>query len=194
MKKGDKVKTIVKLKGIPKHTEGVLVSDVFNSGESVNVAFSPKAVSKKLKRYGYVAEIYVKDLKLIGFTLKMQGRRYNKGKLRYDLIPPIILEELAKVYTYGAHHYSDYEDEEGNLIKGTEIPFEELSNRKLKLVYDGANNWKLGAPDSQYIASMFRHVQSYRKGEVMDELGTHHLGNAMWNLACIIYHNKNNEQ
>lgn len=35
--------------------------------------------------------------------------KFNKddaGKLRYDLIPPEVLEELAKVFTFGANKYS----------------------------------------------------------------------------------------
>jgi len=31
--------------------------------------------------------------------------KYDEGKLRYDLIPPEILEELARAYTYGANKY-----------------------------------------------------------------------------------------
>ncbi|HIP58739.1 MAG TPA: hypothetical protein EYH00_05495 [Archaeoglobus profundus] len=34
-----------------------------------------------------------------------KGLKYDDGKLRYDLIPPKALEELAKVITYGAKKY-----------------------------------------------------------------------------------------
>lgn len=33
--------------------------------------------------------------------------KYDQGKLRYDLIPPEALEELAAVYTMGAAKYAD---------------------------------------------------------------------------------------
>jgi len=33
--------------------------------------------------------------------------RFDEGKLRYELIPSYPLEELAKVYTYGAQKYDD---------------------------------------------------------------------------------------
>lgn len=36
-----------------------------------------------------------------------QGRKYDNGKLRYDLVPVGPLRELVKVYTYGAYKYAD---------------------------------------------------------------------------------------
>ena len=41
------------------------------------------------------------------------GRRYNSGKVRYDLIPPDALAQLAKVYTIGAEKYDDRNWEKG---------------------------------------------------------------------------------
>lgn len=32
----------------------------------------------------------------------------DQAKIRYDLIPPIVLKELAEVLTYGANKYSDH--------------------------------------------------------------------------------------
>jgi hypothetical protein len=37
-----------------------------------------------------------------------KGIKHDQGKLRYDLIPPHALEELAKVYTQGAEKYGEY--------------------------------------------------------------------------------------
>lgn len=42
-----------------------------------------------------------------------EGRKDDTGKLRYDLIPPEALEELARVYTIGAKKYSDRNWEKG---------------------------------------------------------------------------------
>lgn len=41
------------------------------------------------------------------------GLRYDAGKLRYDLIPPEALDELARVYTVGAAKYADRNWERG---------------------------------------------------------------------------------
>jgi len=43
----------------------------------------------------------------------MEGRKDDIGKLRYDLIPPGPLSELAKVYTIGAAKYDDRNWENG---------------------------------------------------------------------------------
>lgn len=44
-----------------------------------------------------------------------KGLRYNKGKVRMDLLPPKAMEEIAKVFTYGSHKYGD-----NNYRKGME--------------------------------------------------------------------------
>ena len=36
-----------------------------------------------------------------------EGRKDDSGKLRMDLIPPSVLEELALVLSYGANKYGD---------------------------------------------------------------------------------------
>jgi len=45
--------------------------------------------------------------------LQREGVKYDKGKLRYDLIPPAPLEELVAVYTMGAEKYDDRNWEKG---------------------------------------------------------------------------------
>ena len=35
------------------------------------------------------------------------GKKFDYGKLRYDLVPGDALEELTKVYTYGAQKYAE---------------------------------------------------------------------------------------
>ena len=86
-----------------------------------------------------------------------QGRKYDDGKLRYDLIPVLALEETAKVVTKGAEKYDD-------------------------------ENWKL-VPEGRrrYLAAALRHIQQWRKGEIYDEeMGTHHIANAISNLMFIL--------
>lgn len=39
--------------------------------------------------------------------MKTEAEKFDNDKLRYDLIPADALEELAKVYTYGARKYGD---------------------------------------------------------------------------------------
>jgi hypothetical protein len=49
----------------------------------------------------------------MGDTQDFPGRKYDAGKLRYDLIPPEALEGLARVYTIGAAKYDDRNWETG---------------------------------------------------------------------------------
>lgn len=38
---------------------------------------------------------------------KLGGKKYDQGKIRYDLIPPVAYEGIAKVFTMGAKKYGD---------------------------------------------------------------------------------------
>ena len=86
-----------------------------------------------------------------------QGRKYDGGKLRYDLIPVLALEEMVKGLTFGTIKYDD-----NNWIK---VP----NGRK------------------RYLAAALRHIQEYRKGNLWDEeQNIHHLSAAMNNLSFIV--------
>lgn len=119
----------------------------------------------------------------------MVAKRYNKGKLRYDLLPVDPLKELVKVYTNGAHKYTVYMDEQGNKVSGKDITLEQSVG--LSVVEDGADNWKKGLSWKGCMASVQRHIESWRAGEDVDEeLGTLHLANAAWGLFALIEYNK----
>ena len=70
----------------------------------------------------------------------MKAKKFDDGKLRYDLVPPIELEELVEVYTHGAARYGDK-----NYLAGG------------------------GLGEDRIYAAILRHVQSYRKGERIDK-------------------------
>ena len=85
-----------------------------------------------------------------------QGRKFDSGKLRYDLIPVLAQEEVVKVVTLGAEKYDP-------------------------------ENWKR-VPEGRrrYYAAAMRHMEAWRKGEKQDEIGTHHIANAVSNLMFIL--------
>lgn len=86
-----------------------------------------------------------------------QGRKYDGGKLRYDLIPALALEDMVKGLTFGTIKYDD-----NNWVK---VP----NGRK------------------RYLAAALRHIQEYRKGNLWDEeQNIHHLSAAMNNLSFIV--------
>lgn len=120
-----------------------------------------------------------------------KARRYNKGKLRYELIPQEALQMLANVYTRGAHKYTIYEDENGNIIDGKNIPFENLQNLNLSVIDDGADNWRKGQKWTESMGSIKRHIELWVDGEDLDsELGTYHLANAAWGLFSLLTYYK----
>ena len=88
--------------------------------------------------------------------MSKQGRKFDSGKLRYDLIPVLAQEEVVKVITLGAEKYDP-------------------------------GNWKR-VPEGRrrYYAAAMRHMEAWRKGEKQDEIGTHHIANAISNLMFIL--------
>ena len=88
-------------------------------------------------------------------------KKYDKGKLRYDLLPPEILKELVQVLTFGAEKY-------------TEGGWKEVPDAK-----------------KRYTSALFRHIEAWREGETIDkESGIHHLSHAMCNLVFLRYFEK----
>lgn len=87
------------------------------------------------------------------------GRKFDGGKLRYGLIPPLAQAEMVKVLTFGAEKY-------------------EPDN--WKNVPDSLN---------RYFDAMERHIWAYKMGEKIDpESGIHHLAHAMCCLAFLYEH------
>lgn len=86
--------------------------------------------------------------------------KYDQGKLQYSLVPVLFLEKVAELMTKGA----------------------------LKYVRD---NWRIsGFQYSRAEDALWRHFQSWRNGEDLDEeTGCHHMAAVAFYAACIIeYH------
>lgn len=115
----------------------------------------------------------------------VEARRYNKGKIRFELISKLATLEKAKVYTLGAHKYTLYKDSDGNVIKGADITLEDAC--KYDIIADGSNNWKDGLRFTEVLESLRRHIEAFSKGEDYDpDLKTYHLANAAWNIDVLL--------
>lgn len=80
----------------------------------------------------------------------VKGRKDDAGKLRYDLLPWDVLEQVVKVLTFGAKKYDD---------------------NNWKFVPDAK---------TRYEAAMLRHFSSYKQGEYNDkETNLPHLAHAL---------------
>lgn len=89
---------------------------------------------------------------------KNKGMKFDEEKLRYDLIPTVAEEELAKVLTYGARKY----------MPNSWQLLENFKNR--------------------YYAAARRHLTAYRDGEHLDpESGLSHLSHALTCLAFLVW-------
>lgn len=89
-----------------------------------------------------------------------EGKKNDRldGKLRWELLPLPLVEEIVKVYTFGATKYGD---------------------NTWQHLQDGA---------SRYKAALLRHIVAYDKGEVNDpESGINHLAHVAWNAMAMLY-------
>jgi len=93
--------------------------------------------------------------------------KYDGGKLRWDLLPLDIVEEIVRVYTAGSIKYGDNQ-------------WQDLENG-----------------EARYMAACFRHICADSKGdEVDEETGCLHLAQAAWNLIAVLWirkHKKEND-
>lgn len=85
-----------------------------------------------------------------------EALRYNEGKLRYDLLDPYAIAELAKVFTNGANKYADH-----NWKKGMK--------------------WsKMLASMKRHIAAF------EMGEDIDPEIGCHHMAQAAWNALGLV--------
>lgn len=91
---------------------------------------------------------------------KETAARFDKGKVRHDLIPPWPLDELAKVYTYGTNKY-----DEDNYLKGMK--------------------WrKVIGPLLRHLWKWIRGKQ------IDEESGCHHLAMVVWQCFTLMLYEK----
>jgi len=90
---------------------------------------------------------------------KIEGRKFDGGKLEYGLLPPLALEETVKVLTFGAQKY------------------------------ERDNWQKVPDAKRRYFDALQRHVWAWKKGEQIDpESGIHHLAHTMCCLMFLYEH------
>ena len=88
---------------------------------------------------------------------KNEGLKYDSEKLRYDLVPPVSLEKITGVLTYGAKKYAP------------------------------ENWRNVEDPERRYVAAAMRHIEAHRKGEIIDgESGHPHLAHAACCLMFLL--------
>lgn len=95
----------------------------------------------------------------VGTNAKVLGMKFDGAKNRYDLIPPLALDEMVKVLTFGAEKYQPN------------------------------NWQHVSEAHSRYFAALERHLWAWQRGETLDpESGIHHLAHAMCCLFFLYEH------
>ena len=85
------------------------------------------------------------------------SKKYDVGKPRMDLLPPIAQEQVAEAFTYGANKYAPW------------------------------NYLNEGLDTSRLFAATIRHLNEWNKGNDIDpESNVSHLGHAGANIAMLI--------
>lgn len=90
----------------------------------------------------------------------MESRKNDiiEGKLRWDLLPLHLVENIVKVYTFGSRKYGD---------------------NTWQNLPDGEN---------RYFSALMRHLVAHRKGELRDpESGLLHMAHACWNAIALLH-------
>lgn len=86
------------------------------------------------------------------------SKKYDQGKLRWDLLPLNLIEKVVEIYTFGAEKYGP------NTWQNLE---------------DGYKRYK---------AAMFRHLMEFEKGNVIDDdSGKEHLAHMVWNAIALLH-------
>jgi hypothetical protein len=87
-----------------------------------------------------------------------EGRKYDSGKLRWDLLPIECVEEVVKILTFGAEKY------------------------------EPNNWQKVENANERYYAALMRHITAWRKGEIIDpESGCYHISHAECNIVFLMW-------
>lgn len=87
-----------------------------------------------------------------------KGLKHDEGKLRWDLLPFEIIEEIVHIYTFGSKKYAD---------------------NSWQLVEN---------PESRFFSALCRHLVAYRTGEWLDpESGRPHLAHCAWNVIALLW-------
>jgi 5'(3')-deoxyribonucleotidase len=103
-----------------------------------------------------------------------EGKRYNQGKIRYDLLEPHAIEELAKVFTKGAEKYEDH-----NWLKGMAWSKVRASLGRHLAAYDKGEDFDIDP-----------NCDGCKTGNCVNHTGLYHMAQVAWNALCMVSYYK----
>lgn len=90
--------------------------------------------------------------------MTQEGKKYDTGKPRWDLLPLNLIALVVDVYTAGSVKYGD---------------------NNWQNLPDGYNRYK---------SALFRHLVAFESGEIRDpETGCLHLAQVVWNALAMLH-------
>lgn len=103
-----------------------------------------------------------------------KGLRYDKGKIRYDLLEPFAMEQLTKVFTKGAEKYAAH-----NWLGGMKWSKMRASLGRHLAAYD--NNLDFDIDPT---------CEDCQKGSCVNHTGLYHMAQVAWNALGILSYYK----
>lgn len=103
-----------------------------------------------------------------------KGLRHNKGKIRYDLLEPFAITELAKVFTKGAEKYADR-----NWEKGMKWSKMRASLGRHLAAYDNSEDYDFDPM-----------CEACKAGNCVNHTGLYHIAQVAWNALGILSYYK----
>lgn len=99
-----------------------------------------------------------------------KGLRLNKGKIRYDLLEPFAIQEVAKVFTKGAEKYA-----ENNWLQGMKWSKMRASLGRHLAAYDACEDFDYDPTCADCVA-----------GTCSNHTGLYHIAQVAWNALGIL--------
>lgn len=107
-----------------------------------------------------------------------KGLRHNKGKIRFDLLEPFAIEELAKVFTRGAEKYED-----NNWLKGMKWSKMRASLGRHLAAYDKGEDFDFDPT-----------CNDCKSGTCTNHTNLYHISQVAWNALAILSYYKHYPQ
>jgi 5'(3')-deoxyribonucleotidase len=99
-----------------------------------------------------------------------EGLRYNNGKIRYDLLEPFAIQELAKVFTKGSEKYEPH-----NWLKGMNWSKMRASLGRHLASFDMGHDFDIDP-----------NCENCKKGDCTNHTGLYHIAQVAWNAMAIL--------
>lgn len=106
------------------------------------------------------------------------GLRFNNGKIRYDLLEPYAIEELAKVFTKGANKYED-----NNWLRGMRWSKMRASLARHLAAWDKGEDFDFDP-----------NCEGCKAGGCVNHTGLPHMAHAAWNALGLVSYMKHYPQ